>query len=144
MNNTIIRLHEISMNWDNREVLHDVDLSVCRGDFLAITGPNGGGKSTLLKVILKLLKPTSGTVDYFDHDRNPVQRLHIGYLPQKNMIDARFPISVREAISSGLLGISGIDMHLPPSVNSRVDNCNARFLGEHSFRGLLCWFWMNR
>ena len=68
MNNTIIRLHEISMNWDNREVLHDVDLSVCRGDFLAITGPNGGGKSTLLKVILKLLKPTSGTVDYFDHD----------------------------------------------------------------------------
>lgn len=111
MNNTIIRLHKISMNWDNREVLHDVDLSVCRGDFLAITGPNGGGKSTLLKVILKLLKPTSGTVDYFDHDGNPVQRLHIGYLPQKNMIDARFPISVREAISSGLLGISGIDKH---------------------------------
>ncbi len=101
---TIIKLCGISVKWDSREVLHDVDLSVCRGDFLAITGPNGGGKSTLLKVILKLLEPTAGTVEFFNNGGAPVQRLHIGYLPQKNMIDSRFPITVRETILSGLLG----------------------------------------
>ena len=80
-----------------------MSLTINRGDFIAVTGPNGGGKTTLLRIILRLLDPTSGTVTYL-RDGHPCQRLHIGYLPQKNMIDSRFPISVKEVISSGLLG----------------------------------------
>lgn len=95
------------MRWDVKEVLSGIDMTVKRGDFLAITGPNGGGKSTLLRVILKLLAPTSGSVEYFDRDGSVTGRLAIGYLPQKNMIDARFPITVREVVSSGLLGKGG-------------------------------------
>ena len=95
------------MSWDDRRVLTDVSLDVCRNDFLAITGPNGGGKSTLLRIILKLLKPTRGSVTYHDINGNRVDRLHIGYLPQKNMIDSRFPITVREVVASGLLGPYG-------------------------------------
>lgn len=90
------------MTWEQRQVLSDVDLTVDSGDFIAITGPNGGGKTTLLRIILKLLKPSTGRVVYYS-DGQPVDTLPIGYLPQKNMIDSRFPITVGEVVSSGLL-----------------------------------------
>lgn len=96
------------MTWDRKSVLENISFTVNRGDFIAITGPNGGGKTTLLRIILKLLRPTSGVVEYFDGDSTPVKQLHIGYLPQKNMIDSRFPITVSEVIASGLL--ASVDM----------------------------------
>lgn len=102
---TIISLRGISQQWDGRTVLSDINFDVRRGDFIAITGPNGGGKTTLLRIILKLLHPTTGTVTYL-RDGKPTKSLSIGYLPQKNMIDSRFPITVEEVIASGLLGDS--------------------------------------
>ena len=104
---SIIQISNVGMQWAGKTVLTDVSLTVNRGDFLAVTGPNGGGKTTLLRIILKLLKPTCGTVTYL-RDGAPCSRLPIGYLPQKNMIDPRFPITVREVVASGLLG-SGAD-----------------------------------
>ncbi len=106
MEDHLIRLSGISFIRDRREILRDVDLTVNRGDFLAVTGPNGGGKTTLLRILLKLLKPTSGKVEYFSNG-SVTQRLPIGYLPQKNMVDSRFPITVKELIASGLLGSDG-------------------------------------
>lgn len=100
----VITLRDVSMQWDRRCVLDRVNLEINRGDFIIINGPNGGGKSTLLRIILKLLRPTRGTVMYSQPDGRPASRLHIGYLPQKNAIDSRFPITVREVIASGLLG----------------------------------------
>ena len=98
----MIELDHVWMQWDNRIALQDVSLSIDEGDFVAITGPNGGGKTTLLRIVLKLLKPTPGRVIYREQGRE-VKDLVVGYLPQKNMIDQRFPISVEEVISSGLL-----------------------------------------
>lgn len=98
---TIISLRDVSMSHDRRTVLADVNLDIDRGDFIAITGPNGGGKTTLLRIILKLLKPTTGSVTYLA-DGRPTRYLNIGYLPQKNMIDSRFPITVGEVIRLGL------------------------------------------
>lgn len=103
MTPVVIRLSDINMKRDNREILSHVSLDVHSGDFLAVTGPNGGGKTTLLRIILKLLQPTTGSVTYFN-DGKSCRKLPIGYLPQKNMVDARFPITVKEVISSGLLG----------------------------------------
>jgi len=98
----VIELSGISMSWDRKTVLDNVSLTVNKGDFMAVTGPNGGGKTTLLRIILKLLRPTAGTVTYL-RDGVAARTLPVGYLPQKNAIDARFPISVREVIASGLL-----------------------------------------
>lgn len=94
----IISLRDVGMRWDSRVVLEHIDLDVRRGDFMLITGPNGGGKTTLLRIMLRLLKPTAGKVVY-DFDSSS----RIGYLPQKNAIDSMFPITVREVVASGLL-----------------------------------------
>lgn len=99
----LIKLSDITVSFDRKEILHDVNLDVNRGDFMAITGPNGGGKTTLLRIMLRLLKPSHGEVKYFDSDGLRIKRLHTGYLPQKSMIDTRFPINVGEVVRSGLL-----------------------------------------
>lgn len=104
----MLKLEHVDMIREGRVILSDVNLQVKEGDFVAITGPNGGGKTTMLRIILGLLKPTSGQVIYRSGGV-PVRRLHIGYLPQKNMIDSRFPVDVREVIASGLLGVKGLD-----------------------------------
>lgn len=97
---TLIKVEHLTVRRDERLILDDINLRVDRGEFIAITGPNGGGKTTLLRVILGLLHPSRGRV-WVQKD------LSIGYLPQKNMIDSHFPISVREVVESGLLS-SGI------------------------------------
>lgn len=107
----VIELKGIGMQWNGKRVLSDVNLTVNRGDFMAITGPNGGGKTTLLRIMLKLLTPTAGRVIYRNLAGGECNKLPIGYLPQKNMIDSRFPISVSEVISSGMMGMG----HLPAS-----------------------------
>ena len=98
-----VTLSHVCMERNGRTVLDDANLTVHKGDFVAITGPNGGGKTTMLRIILGLLTPTSGTV------RLDVGRNSIGYLPQKNSVDSHFPISVREVVASGLLGVRDMD-----------------------------------
>ena len=80
-----IELKHISKSFGGKIANKNVNLTVNRGDFLAVTGPNGGGKTTLLRLILKLLKPDRGAVEYFNSASQSVSALHIGYLPQKNM-----------------------------------------------------------
>lgn len=98
----IIEIAGLSVDYGRFTALRDVSAEVCKGDFVAVTGPNGGGKSTLLKAILHLLKPTKGVVRYYV-DGAPADSLRFGYLPQKSNIDARFPITVEEVVASGLL-----------------------------------------
>lgn len=116
----IIALDGVSVCYGPDCALRDASLTVAKGDFVAITGPNGGGKTTLLKVILQLVKPTSGHVT-FKHDGHEVKSLEIGYLPQKNAIDPRYPITVEEVIASGMLGKKKIWRRIDSSDRARVD-----------------------
>lgn len=104
------------VRFDSSVVLPGVSLSVDKGDFLAITGPNGGGKTTLLRVMLKLLRPDSGRVEYLSGGKT-VSRLPIGYLPQKSMIDTRFPITVGEIVKSGAM--KGLLGRFPSGTDNR-------------------------
>lgn len=103
----IIEISDVSMIRDGRHILDNINLTVCRGDFIAVTGPNGGGKTTLLRILLKLLRPSSGEVRYVA-DEKTKNFPTIGYLPQKNLVDNRFPITVRELVTSGLLSVPGL------------------------------------
>lgn len=100
--NKILELKNVSAGYDHQDVLHHVDLSICENDFIGIIGPNGGGKTTLLKVILGLIKPSQGEVVYYTSKQNL-----FGYLPQNNLFDKRFPIDVTEVVLSGLMSEKG-------------------------------------
>lgn len=104
---TLISLRGVTMQFDRKVTLNDINLDICRGDFIAITGPNGGGKTTLLRIILRLLDPSKGSVTYLG-DKGCGKRLRIGYLPQKNLIDSSFPVTVKEVTAFGLMNTPDI------------------------------------
>ncbi len=95
----LIILDKVTAGYDNGIVLRDVCLTVSDQDFIGVIGPNGGGKTTLIKLILGLIKPISGTVERFDDATGSF----IGYLPQQSQIDKRFPITVQDIVLSGLM-----------------------------------------
>lgn len=82
-------------------MFENVSFDICERDFIGIVGPNGGGKTTLVKVMLGLKKPDCGTVEYF-RNGSAVDSVAVGYLPQYSNIDRMFPISVREVVLTGL------------------------------------------
>lgn len=101
--NKILEIKNLSVGYNNKpSVLNDINLTVYQNDFLGIIGPNGGGKTTLLKTILGLVKPAAGTISFFNKQSVKTDKLNIGYLPQINQIDKKFPISVYDVILSGL------------------------------------------
>ncbi|MCD8318443.1 MAG: metal ABC transporter ATP-binding protein [Paraprevotella sp.] len=101
MNEPIIQLSHIQVEYNGKQVLRDINLTVYSRDFLGIIGPNGGGKTTLIKTILGLKKSMSGTISFY-HNGMSVPSIRMGYLPQYSHIDKDFPISVYEVILSGL------------------------------------------
>lgn len=103
MDKKLIELRKVSAGYDKKIILSGVDFIVRENDFVGIIGPNGGGKTTLLKVILGLIKPHKGEIQYNFADNGKKYRNRIGYLPQQNSIDRKFPISVKEVILSGLI-----------------------------------------
>lgn len=98
----ILEIRNITVGYEDKpSVLKDVNLDVLQNDFLGIIGPNGGGKTTLLKTILGLVKPVAGEISFFK-DGIKTDKINIGYLPQINQIDKKFPISVHDVILSGM------------------------------------------
>lgn len=102
-----IAVDGVSFSYDGPPVLRDVSICIHRGEFVCIVGPNGGGKSTLVKLILGLLQPKSGAVRVFGL-RPAEARPQIGYMPQHARLDPQFPVTVRDVVLMGRLGHSRI------------------------------------
>ena len=100
---TIINLDNVSFSYTNIPVVRDITLAVGEGEFLGVIGPNAGGKSTLLKLILGLLQPDKGDIKVFG--KSPDKgRSRIGYVPQYPAFSRDFPINVLDAVLLGRLG----------------------------------------
>jgi len=103
----VVSIKDIWVHYDGTPVLEEVSLLVASGDFLGIIGPNGGGKTTLLKVILGLVNHSRGRVYVLGQapERN---RHRIGYVPQYNLFNHEFPINVRDTVLMGCNGTAGL------------------------------------
>ncbi len=106
----VVELDKVSFGYRaGVRVLEDVSLVVAAGEFVAIAGPNGGGKTTLLRLILGLERPTAGTVHVFGTPSGKVpEGARIGYLPQRSRLLGEAPVTVREVVSTGRLARAGI------------------------------------
>jgi zinc transport system ATP-binding protein len=102
----LVKIENLSVGYDKVPILENANLEIFEKDFIGVIGPNGGGKTTLLKAILGLLKPFSGTIN-FRKDLNGKKK-PIGYLPQVRHIDRKFPISVFDVVRSGSIMESAI------------------------------------
>jgi len=102
--NPVIQIEDVSFAYPfGPPVLEHIDLAVDEGEFVGLVGPNGGGKTTLLKIMLGLLRPSSGRVRVLG--RPPEEgRAEIGYVPQFATFPRNFPISVRDMVLMGRLG----------------------------------------
>lgn len=114
----LFEMFSLSASYDANVVLHDVNFKVNENDFIGVIGPNGGGKTTLLKIILGLLKPAKGKMVFNDEllDGNS-----IGYLPQMSTGDINYPVTVRDIILSGLMIRKGIISRMSSSDKIKAD-----------------------
>lgn len=123
----IVEVADVTFSFDGRHpVLEDASFRIERGDFASVIGPNGGGKTTLLKLLLGLLQPESGRVQVLG-DAPARVRHRIGYMPQYAALDRQFPITVQEVVLMGRMtpqrsfrGYSGADRRAAVETLHRV------------------------
>ena len=96
----LLEMHSLTVAYEENVALQDVEFTVNESDFIGVIGPNGGGKTTLLKVILGLIKPVSGKI-IFNNDL--INNNSIGYLPQISTGDVSYPVTVTDVILSGMM-----------------------------------------
>ncbi len=101
-----LRISDLTVAYDEKPALWDLDLEVPQGAAMAIVGPNGAGKSTLLKAVLGLVNPAAGTIELFGSAGDPDRR-RVAYVPQRESVDWDFPINVLEVVLMGRFGHLG-------------------------------------
>ncbi len=110
MAESIISLKDICVHLGEKDVLHNINLDIEEGAFVGLIGPNGGGKTTLLKVVLGLMEPTRGRVRIYGHPPSELARAghSVGYVPQRSYVDLHFPVSVLDVVLMGTYGRVGL------------------------------------
>lgn len=104
MSSAIVRMKHVSYAYETKQALHDISLEIPTGSFLGLVGPNGGGKTTLIKLLLGLLKPQKGSIELFGESiHNFSEWNKIGFVSQKaNAFNRGFPATVKEVVLTGL------------------------------------------
>lgn len=130
--NPIIEIHDLSVAYERKPVLWDVDLSLPEGQLIGIIGPNGAGKSTLLKAIMGLLPLNSG---YIQINGKPLEEMRhkISYVPQRESVDWDFPTSVYEVVMMGRYGQLGL-FNRPKKSDKEIVMDSLRQVGMEDFK----------
>ena len=134
----IISIQHLCFSYDAREILHDVNLDITAGMFAAMVGPNGGGKTTLLRLILGLLTPKHGHVSVFGQTPAAARR-RIGYVPQAILFDPNFPASVLDIVLMGRVERHFFGGYRQADRNAalqRLDDVGMQSFASHSFSEL--------
>ena len=116
----LVTLQQVSVRYDGYKALENVDLTIADDDFLGVIGPNGGGKTSLIKAILGTV-PYTGNIEFAPDLFRDKERL-IGYMPQIQNFDRAFPISIAEVVRSGLQGCHGCSAHYTRSDRQKVND----------------------
>jgi zinc transport system ATP-binding protein len=134
---SVVRTRDLAFAYPRGpEVLHDIDLSIEAGEFVGIAGPNGGGKTTLVRLIVGLERPTSGSVEVFGSSPGEAQQgAKIGYLPQRAELGIDAPITVRELVTAGRTPRAGLLRPLGERDREAIEEATDRVgLAEHAGR----------
>jgi zinc transport system ATP-binding protein len=106
----VIQANAVKFSYGSQCVLENVSFEIAHNDFVSIVGPNGGGKTTLLRLVLGLLEASSGTLEVFG--TTPIlARRQVGYMPQYSAWDLQFPVSVIDVVLMGRLGLGGVGFY---------------------------------
>ncbi len=115
-----IEIKNLDFTYDEGLVLKKVNISIEEGKFIGVIGPNGGGKTTFLKLIMGLLDPTRGKIRIFNENPSTFKK-NIGYVPQSTSIDKTLPVSTYEFILLGAVSFSNWIGKYPPSIHKRCE-----------------------
>jgi zinc/manganese transport system ATP-binding protein len=136
----VVELSDVSCRYGSTVALQDVSLKIWPGQFMAIVGPNGGGKTSLLRAILGMVPVTSGTILIRGQKLSRRALQHVGYVPQLEAIDWNFPITVEEVISMGFFVKSrwfgGIGDSERRKLGEVMERLNLEGLGKRHIREL--------
>ena len=113
----LVEINSLSASYGDNTVLEDINLKIYDNDFIGVIGPNGGGKTTLLKVILGLVRPVKGKIIF---NRKMLIGNHIGYLPQIATGDLNYPVTVSDVVLSGLMIGKGVVSRISSPDKKRV------------------------
>jgi len=130
--NPIIEIHDLSVSYEKKPVLWDVDMSLPEGKLIGIIGPNGAGKSTLLKSIMGLIPLSSGYINIDGKSLKEV-RSRISYVPQRESVDWDFPTSVFEVVMMGRYGQLGL-FKRPRKSDKEIVMDSLRKVGMEAFK----------
>lgn len=129
--NPVLEVHDLTVSYDRKPVLWDIDLSLPKGQLIGIIGPNGAGKSTLIKAVMGLIPNSSGYIKIFDDELDNV-RNRISYVPQRESVDWDFPASVLDVVLMGRYGKLGL-FRRPRKADKEVAMDSLRKVGMDAY-----------
>ena len=130
MTETNIKIENLNLAFGKYNALENINLDINSGTFISVVGPNGGGKTTLLKIILGLIKPSAGTIKINNGEVSELAPNFIGYVPQIKSLDRSFPALSIELVASGLRSnwVSRIDKAEKDLILSTLERVGAEHL----------------
>jgi len=136
-----VQFNSVSFSYSDVPVLENISFHIHQGEFAALVGPNGSGKTTVLKLILGLEQPAAGHISLFGASSGRTQaaawRNRLGYVPQQPPTDRMFPISVRDVVRMGLLGSSqGYSPSARPAAGKAMEQAGIADLAAKPWRAL--------